>query len=482
MPRRPRFWRSRARDAAASATGAAPRTFPNGSRLAIAAGFLVDIEADGLYLYTSDFEVPADQLKALVVVPDDRRPRIAYRLISPGGPAADMDWSVRGYGDLGSDEQETVGARLEAAAKRGHSLDRQLADANFEKLAEGAWRFHGSDSTITVVRDGNGVAFYTPVHDRRMADVIRASQMLGVVQTSAGSEQGLRFSGEWMSYTLVAPVPYPRDAEMTRAITPAEIGMRPVPRSTQPDGFVIGGANETEVIRRLTELGGRPIQELEAWMRPFDPDRPLEPVDHHRSQAGFLGPKDGLLRTLARDNEVVRRLGLTHTEVGDTVRMATWAAGGFGVSRYVGPGDHRYSITARGSMGQQLSPFWDGTGGSSDYQITNDRTGSSVAVSDLGGPMISKYGFYQGPGSPYRTAPEDIIRTFSDLTEKAGGEAEVRRVVAEVDAYFSAAEAVDKSTLGNVPPGSATGTSASSRSDGRPPENGPKREPDARDR
>ncbi len=477
MARRTRFSQSSPREDRQT-TSAASGIEPIGQDLALAAGFLVESGSDGLRLHTPGLDLRAEQVAALVVAPSSYGGGVmlAYRQLTPGQEAADRQWSKNSSGGLWGPDGESTAAALEAVAASNHSLDRQLVDSGFEPLSEGAWRYTRDDAAMTAVLQDGTLTFYTPASGYGMDDVIRGSEVDRVVQAPESTIDALRLDGEWMSYSVVAPSLNAVDAEMTRAVTSAELGLPEVPRSVGPTGFVVGGENDTESILALTELNGHSVEQLEGWMRPSGFGGP---VDFDTSQDGFLGRNDQLLRTMARDNDVVRKLGLTHAEVGETVRTAAGASTRFGVSDYLGADDHRYSIEVQQSRGFQQSPFQDGTAGGANLQVTNERTGSTVALSGLGGEMISRYGFYQGPGTPYRSAPEDIIRTFGDLAEKAGGEAEIKRVVAEVDAYHSAADAIGRSSTGWEGRPAASGTAAGSRPDGWSPESGAKRAPEA---
>ena len=94
------------------------------------------------------------------------------------------------------------------------------------------------------------------------------------------------------------------------------------PKKDPKTGFVVGGRNETAVIRTLTELNGRPIAELEADMRPDNPNTAA-----HRSSAGFLTNDQRLLDVLAADNDyVLHTLGLTHQDLARPLKAA-FAAG-----------------------------------------------------------------------------------------------------------------------------------------------------------
>lgn len=427
----------------------------------LAAGFLLENGSDGLAVHVPEVELPREQVAALVVAPSPYGGMMfAYREAVAGREPADRFRARGAAGGLHGAEGETAAAELDEVAASNDSLEQQLIDSHFERLSESLWRYNRDDTSMTaVLRDGK-LSVYWPADTYDLQDVIRGSEIDGVVQLPLYDEpvEALRLDGEWMSYTLVAPSIYPVDAEMTRPATTAELGLPEIPRSVEPSGFVVGGENDTETIRGLTELNGHSVEHLEARMRPAGWDSPR---DFDASQAGFLGRGDDLRRTMARDNDVVRKLGLTHAEVGESVRAAGFVAARFGITDYLGADGRRYAVQAQTTRGFQESPFRDETRGNADFRVTNERTGATVGLSDLSGQMISRYGFYQGPGTPYRSAPEDIVRTFGELAEKAGGEAEIKRVVAEVDAYYSAADAMGRAGTGREGRPSAPGTAAS---------------------
>jgi hypothetical protein len=176
--------------------------------------------------------------------------------------------------------------------------------------------------------------------------------------------------------------------------------------------FVVGGKNSTAAIRRLEKLNGRTIAELEADMRP-DPDHSAG----HRSEKGFLGPKEKLLEVMAADNEyVVDKLGLTHQELAKHLH-AVKALGGFGPKEILYEG-RRFKVELDAWKGYQLSPFLDDTKTSEDAHVENLDNGKKINYSCLVPFMIERYGFYEGKGTPYRLEPRDVIEVFDFLKEK----------------------------------------------------------------
>jgi hypothetical protein len=85
-----------------------------------------------------------------------------------------------------------------------------------------------------------------------------------------------------------------------------DYGFKPVePKEDSKTGFIVGGKNATELIKKLTEINGKSIDELETAMRPGA-----------ASMEGVLGKQEKLLEVMAADNKfVVDELGLTHQEL-----------------------------------------------------------------------------------------------------------------------------------------------------------------------
>jgi hypothetical protein len=218
--------------------------------------------------------------------------------------------------------------------------------------------------------------------------------------------QFLQLSNDTMKYIISADNPEtPGKAMQRRELTPQELGIKPLEQKVEATGFVIGGVNDTELIKRLPTITGRSIQELTDEMRP-----------DVSSMAGFLGPEDELLATMAEDNDTVQAEGFTHQELAEPLKVVQALIDrGMGVSSPVIIGGHKYTVQTLRTMGTQGSPFGDGLGGSCDYTITNMETGASVKTSDLGIDLIDHYGFYEGQNTVYRTPPLDIIKTFTHL-------------------------------------------------------------------
>jgi len=241
-------------------------------------------------------------------------------------------------------------------------------------------------------------------------------------------------------------------------------------------GFVYGGANSTESIRRLSTLNGTPIARIEEKMRPGNTD------PNGGSIAGFLGQDESLLEVMAQDNDWVQAHGLTHKALAGALQQAgstVYGAQGIYLPGYfdkkrrqdseawekqleelrreydaVGalPGEvgedlrayfHERGLTAlykkhvQGSSsfagwdsvvefnlngrqffaiplysGIQKSPFIDGLTGSREVLIVNVAAKECIKVADLVPKLIGRYGFYEGHGTEYRVEPEQVVKVF----------------------------------------------------------------------
>jgi hypothetical protein len=197
-----------------------------------------------------------------------------------------------------------------------------------------------------------------------------------------------------------------------------ELGVTYVDLVTEEGGFTQGGTNETEVIRQVTSINSIPVTQLEADMQPS-----------RLSSAGFLGQGESLVDILAEDNDTVRSFGLTHQEIAFPLRhiKALYEQGTIKSTSGNVPLPGQNEITVAGHpyrvglvqwRGFQESPFKDGTHGSYDMRILNLENGRITSSSALLPELIARYGFYEGKGTGYRTAPEEIVHTFSHLSER----------------------------------------------------------------
>jgi hypothetical protein len=189
------------------------------------------------------------------------------------------------------------------------------------------------------------------------------------------------------------------------------------PKKDARTGFVVGGKNDTALIRGLKEINGRTIAALEKDMRPGA-------KSDVGSTAGFLGPKEKLLDVLAADNRyVVDQRGLTHQElakhlhaIGSIGRWQVWEHRRF-EHEFVYHG-RRFKVTAHVSKGFQPSPFRDGTQSGTDVTVENLDTGKKMRYGLLVPYLIERYGFYEGKGTSYRIEPSTVLEVFDFLQKR----------------------------------------------------------------
>jgi lipoprotein NlpI len=175
------------------------------------------------------------------------------------------------------------------------------------------------------------------------------------------------------------------------------------PKKDAATGFIVGGKNETALIRKLAAINGRAIAELEEDMRPGA-----------ASEAGFLGRDEALLEVLAKDNDFVLGRGRTHQELASHLHVLGGIGGKHGSAafRYHG---RRFKVEMMRWRGYQDSPFRDGAKTNADAKVTNLETDKKLQFSLLVPHMIERYGFYEGQGTRYRVEPAQILAVLDFL-------------------------------------------------------------------
>jgi hypothetical protein len=176
------------------------------------------------------------------------------------------------------------------------------------------------------------------------------------------------------------------------------------PKRDPKTGFVVGGKNDTALIKKLTEINGISIADLQTKMRP-----------KALSKVGFLGTDEKLLDVLAADNAlVVDKLGLTHQELAWHLRVLE-AAGSTESLAYQG---RKFKVTVTPARNFIDSPFADGTRTNSDVKLHNLDNGKKLQYSLLVPLMIERYGFYEGQDTPFRVEPTQVLEVLDFLRKK----------------------------------------------------------------
>lgn len=185
-----------------------------------------------------------------------------------------------------------------------------------------------------------------------------------------------------------------------------DLGYEPVKPMKEKSGFVIGGKNPTELIRKLTHINGKSIKALEDFMRPGA-----------SSTKGFLGKDESLLEILAEDNDYVTgKLGMTHQDLARPLLIL--AAIVERDKKEITYHGKRFSLKLNLFRGVQVSPFNDDTSTNKEVELTNLDNKQSLRYSVLVPIMIERYGFYEGKGTPYRVPPQKIVDVLDFLKAK----------------------------------------------------------------
>jgi len=189
-----------------------------------------------------------------------------------------------------------------------------------------------------------------------------------------------------------------------------DLGLEPFkPVKDAKTGFVEGGKNATDLIRKLPSIHGRSITALEKDMRPGE-----------ASSKGFLGKDENLLDILASDNDLVlEELGHTHQELArHLLILAAIAEKGVKGESEITYHGRRLKLKLIAFRSVVLSPFEDGTKTNKEVTVTNVKSGKTLKYSVLVPVMVERYGFYEGKGTPYRVDPNQIVEVLEFLAKK----------------------------------------------------------------
>jgi hypothetical protein len=400
-------------------------------------GFLIEKHSDGLRLHRpgskiifgrDDHTIAALRVRRTA----DGRVLIGARRITSSGESADI-WADC----TGGEQSQLRGARkrmnLDEVADR--SLEQQLDEAGFQVLAPGVRRLRCGETDITVVTtaEGRSELFFAaggPVVDNATSQ----GQVVGVETTTTAlgeEEPALRLRNDWVETTLTSGSCKPTRSRALRPIALADPGLSPTTRRTE----------DTADILASTGMNGHSKEWLEARMRP---GIVIYQDGFDGSEDGFLGFDDDLNQTRAHDNDLLVELdrtctefNLTHADLVDALRLCTHLIEVWGLTRFALAADGiTYTVRRDADQDSQLSPFGDGSQGSAVYTVTNTATGAACRPSELGIQLVDNYFFYQGPGTPYRLPPDEIIRTFGYLLDAVGGAEALGAAVARVDARY----------------------------------------------
>lgn len=174
-----------------------------------------------------------------------------------------------------------------------------------------------------------------------------------------------------------------------RQLTSEELGEPDAEVVTTPEGFNIGGMNESSRIRALTSLNETPRVVLDRRMR--------------SGMTAFLSEDESLFEVMADDNDAVLRMGLTHQQLADFLsyfrRAAKYAEEQTGqipqLIQFNGR-TYRYGRTSGRQTVGLSSPFDPEDFGVQNELIKCLDDGSEIYQSELMSTLIRKYGFYGG--------------------------------------------------------------------------------------
>lgn len=422
------------------------------SNLVMGGGLLIEKSPDSQHLYAPFGRIDSERVEAirlsdkfmgreanglcLQVMQESTPERVARQ----GEEKEFLELTANGSGgSMWGEDENTARSKAELEALAQKSVAEQLEESGFaiesSEDETSVMRYRSYQGELVAIVEGNHLKgiFVAPDQTERSSrnldpeqlEIIGIGEFEGFLDTDP-IRHGVKVSNGWAEFIIDPKYPsWPQQPRIVREPTLEELGIVPIEPVTEQTGFTQGGANDTEAIRQLASINGVPISRLEADMQPAT-----------MSGAGFLGEGERLIDVLARDNEIVTTLGLTHQEVAlplryieQLYRLGMIQQSGFdmpaapGVNEFT-IGGHSYKVGVVAWRGYQESPFRDNTRTDHDFTILNLETGHSIRYSGLLTELIGRYGFYEGTGTPYRTAPEDIIKTFSHLNERVTEQSE----------------------------------------------------------
>jgi hypothetical protein len=124
---------------------------------------------------------------------------------------------------------------------------------------------------------------------------------------------------------------------------------------------------------------------------------------------GFLGSdRRNLIDILIEDEEVVKRMGITHGEI--SRRMIELRDAGLkGLGNFISIQPH-YEIRVDSVRGKLPCPFGDpGVFPKTNITVRNIKKDREITYTDLHIHLIGSHGFYEGKGSAFRLNPQDLV-------------------------------------------------------------------------
>ncbi len=193
----------------------------------------------------------------------------------------------------------------------------------------------------------------------------------------------------------------------------------------------------------IEELNSEKLKIIERRMRPkgiFDRlSALLNPNASENigiSESGFLGPKESLIEIIKEDTETLKKLGVTHDQIGNKLNYLIDEYVGSIRSKNIGLArpykevlvDDFLEVSATIYKGYQDCPFKPGTDskscgyGSADIHIKNIRKNRGIEFSSLLPHLISDHHFFEGKETIYRLNPLEAVSVLEIASTKSQDE------------------------------------------------------------
>jgi len=371
-------------------------------------GAVVDIKDNGTLTLMVDYDSHTDWKRILALQVGEGYFKEGFSLITITSDLTVMERTLNGSGGGFSGERKPDFTKFQ-----DKTIEQQLLETGFESdliepnIFRYQLQYEGESGEVIAWTSGGKVERMTkPIRPALQAMLDDKTQIIDCTEEPyewGGASTVLTVRNSTMEFKInliYGGSLVEGSQKLLRNVEPEELDIRPLEIVAEQSGFKIGGRNETELIKELTEINGQPVEKLESRMRPM-----------RDSMAGFLGENESLLYIMASDNDFVLSQKLTHQDLAAPLFYAReHYFKGFGTQFSLG--GRKFRVEMDTFRGMQFSPFEDETGTASDMTITNLDTGVSLKCSCLLPDMIQRYGFYEGKQTPYRLEPTSILEVF----------------------------------------------------------------------
>nr|BDD45331.1 hypothetical protein 9 [Elusimicrobiota bacterium] len=359
-------------------------------------------------LFTPDqfSNIGFDEVIDIIVLDGDRNTK-EVDFIREGGRSHikySTDWRSGSSGALDKEERPDTNRLALTWIER-------LTEAGFSELKEksGIFVFKDGEFELIVICKDNKISYFGALN--RYVNNYKQMDIKGIVKRQSSrledekdnlilEKSGIRYAIprngmiDFYKFDLSRDLEIPMDEVQNYQEEP------------NSDGFIIGGVNNDDTMRKLTQLN----------------DTTIKVITQNAKEEKIPIEGASIKKSMQRDNKVVLGEGFTHQQLAEplfyflNLFSQTSIVGKRENIRYrykgkiYKAGVNTYSTT-------EDSIFNDGLEiGLVDYWIENTETGERISFRGLAPYYISRYGFYGGEEGFYEISPEKLISIFFSET------------------------------------------------------------------